>query len=393
MDHLIVVGDARRLAIADKSVHCCVTSPPYWGLRDYGVPDQLGMESTPDEYVANMVKVFAEVYRVLRDDGTLWLNLGDSYANDTKWGGSGGNPASKNYTSGLGGCIGQKAKRNTGLSPKSLVGIPWKVAFALQDAGWTLRQDIIWHKPNGMTESVRDRCTKAHEYVFLLSKNKRYFYDSEAVKVPAQNRGAADADKLTRRKRGLPRDGGIGRFTRGGGSETGFGSFETRNLRSVWKISTNSFKGAHFATFPPKLASRCILAGTSAKGCCPDCGSPWVRILERSRVPTRPAKESKVVGLGSEVVGNRDPLRHVTVTKDVGWKPSCKCGGDPVPCTVLDPFSGAGTAGLVAVGAGRRFIGVEINPEYAAMADRRISRPHAPSNYKTEAATAMPLFD
>jgi DNA modification methylase len=384
VSHQIIIGDARNLPLVDKSVHCCVTSPPYWSLRDYGVEDQIGQESTPEEYIANIVRVCSEVYRVLRDDGTFWLNLGDSYANDTKWGGDGGNASSKNYTSGLGGCVGQKVKRSTGLPPKSLMGMPWRVAFALQDYGWTLRQDIVWQKPNGMTESVRDRCTKAHEYVFLLAKRQRYFYDAEAVKVRAA-KGASGSLFTT---------GKTAQYQEGRSSYKERVDSEFRNLRSVWKISTHSFRGAHFATFPPKLASRCILAGTSAKGCCPECGSPWVRVVERTRVPTRTGKNTKIAGLDSDVVGNRDPLRHVSVTKSLGWKPSCKCGReDAQPCVVLDPFSRAGSAGVAAVAAGRRYIGIEINPEYAAMADRRIGRPHAPAVGATGSNRPLPLFD
>lgn len=170
----ILHGDAleQLRALPDNSAHCCVTSPPYFGLRDYGVPGQIGLEASVEEYVARLVEVFAEVRRVLRDDGTLWLNLGDSYANDTKWGGNGSGPDSKNYTSGLGGYVGQKAKRHTGLKPKDLIGVPWRVAFALQAAGWWLRSDIIWAKPNPMPESVTDRPTRSHEYLFLLAKGQ-----------------------------------------------------------------------------------------------------------------------------------------------------------------------------------------------------------------------------
>jgi DNA modification methylase len=344
------------------------------------------MEPTPDEYVANMVDVFSEVHRVLRDDGTLWLNLGDSF-----FGGGYSNHSinGDQWKSDMNGdkrrSRQQNLKRaNPELKPKDLVGIPWRTALALQSVGWYLRSDIIWAKTNSMPESVKDRPSKSHEYVFLLTKSRKYFYDPKGVKVPVI-KGASGS---------LFNRGKTAAYQEGRSSDKPRVESESRNLRSVWKISTQSFKGAHFAVFPEKLASRCILAGTSAKGCCPECGSQWVRVLERSRVPTRPARESKVIGLESIVVGNRDPLRHVTVTKDMGWKPSCKCGiEDTSPCVVLDPFSGAGTAGLVAVASGRRFIGVEINPEYAAMADRRISRPHAPSIREPTAIQAMPLFD
>lgn len=215
-------------AMPDKSIHCCVTSPPYFGLRDYGVDGQIGLEPTPEEFVQALVGVFREVRRVLRDDGTLWLNLGDSYARSPAKGGSG--PGGKNrewYGENYGQARG--AEIPEGLKPKDLIGIPWRVAFALQADGWYLRQDIIWNKPNSMPESVRDRCTKAHEYVFLLSKSPRYYFDTEAMKEPAS-------------------DG------------------SSRNRRSVWSVSTKPFRGAHFATFPPDLIEPCILAGCPVGG-------------------------------------------------------------------------------------------------------------------------------
>jgi len=216
---VIHVGDCLEVlrGMDSASVQTCVTSPPYWGLRDYGVEGQLGLEKTPDEYVAKMVDVFREVRRVLRDDGTLWLNLGDSYSARSGTG----------YT--------QMATTAPGLKTKDLIGIPWRVAFALQADGWYLRQDIIWHKPNPMPESVRDRCTKAHEYIFLLSKSRRYYFDSEAMKEPTVQ------------------------------SESGFGN-ETRNRRSVWSVNLRPYKGAHFATFPPDLIRPCVRAGCPIGG-------------------------------------------------------------------------------------------------------------------------------
>ena len=246
-------------AIPDESVHCCVTSPPYWGLRNYGHDGQMGLESTPDEYVAKMVEVFREVRRVLADDGTLWLNLGDSYANDGKWGGSSGGKhvAALHGNSGIG-----RGKQNTGLKPKDLIGIPWRVAFALQADGWWLRQDIIWHKPNPMPESVTDRCTKAHEYIFLLTKSARYYYDAGAI---------SEAQSET--SGGFQSRGKRGDTSHGDGEETArlqrpVGSYNgTRNRRSVWTVATQPYPGAHFATFPPKLIEPCILAG------CPEGGT------------------------------------------------------------------------------------------------------------------------
>ena len=286
------------------SVQCCVTSPPYWGLRDYGTAGQLGLEATPDEYVANMVAVFREVRRVLRDDGTLWLNLGDSYARTA------GDDSTKVTDGGM--KTGRTGKSDqlfksgnnrppAGLKAKDLVGIPWRVAFALQADGWYLRQDIIWHKPNPMPESVTDRCTKAHEYIFLLTKSARYYYDNEAVKEDAVRAGDVP--------------GGNGHYIQhsaGGHNKDGLTACgqkpvaETRNKRSVWTVTTKPFKGAHFATFPPDLIEPCILAGSAA-----------------------------------------DTL-------------------------VLDPFSGAGTTGVVAVQHGRRYIGIELNPDYLEMSRKRI---------------------
>ena len=234
-----------------QSVHTVVTSPPYFGLRDYGVDGQLGLEKTPDEYVESLVTVFREVWRVLRDDGTLWLNLGDSY------GGSAGNTA---MTGGRtdkerGERIFGVAKgRNKGGRSKDLLGIPWRVAFALQADGWYLRQDIIWHKPNPMPESVRDRCTKAHEYIFLLSKRPKYYYDYEAVKEPA----SAPPKKCGPKNDASGNDSGRAGIVRGDG--------KTRNRRSVWTISPRPYKGAHFATFPPSLIEPCVLAGCPKGG-------------------------------------------------------------------------------------------------------------------------------
>lgn len=251
----ILTGDCREVlkTLPDQCAHCCVTSPPYFGLRDYGVDGQIGLEQTPDEYVAEMVAVFREVRRVLRDDGTLWLNLGDSYASQPSWGRGGGSTLDGRKQGHEGGKSADRTRM--GLKPKDLIGIPWRVAFALQADGWYLRQDIIWHKPNPMPESVRDRCTKAHEYIFLFSKSPRYYFDAEAVKedsvigVGAVRRFGAIVQNGDRNDEG--------RHT----ENDGF-----RNRRSVWTVSTKPFKGAHFATFPPDLIEPCILAGCPKGG-------------------------------------------------------------------------------------------------------------------------------
>ena len=362
----IKVGDCRDVLklMPEKSVHCCVTSPPYFGLRDYGMGGQLGLEASPDEFVQAMVSVFREVRRVLRNDGTLWLNLGDSYA--TKYNGTVG-------TSGLEGSIAPHAQtrkahalRSKGTPPglphKNLIGIPWKVAFALQSDGWILRQDIIWHKPSPMPESVQDRCTKSHEYIFLLTKSPKYYYDAEAI-AEDQVKGTAgsrfDSGKTSVHQGGRNQDGdrkqairaveiakqngltdrhiaairavgisdvGKAKVTTNGAGKNDpeiqaladeakavLGGYyreflisEKRNKRSVWTVPTKPYAGAHFATFPPDLIEPCILAG-------------------------------------------------------------CPVGG-----TVLDPFGGAGTTGLVADRLHRSAVLIELNPIYAEMARSRI---------------------
>lgn len=254
---MILIGDNREtLKTLDAGIaQTCVTSPPYWGLRDYGHEDQIGLESTPDEYVAELVAVFREVRRVLADDGTLWLNLGDSYA-----AGGMSNPSGKSTLKGGKdrGASGYSLSRTApaGLKPKDLVGIPWRVAFALQADGWYLRSDIIWHKPNPMPESVTDRPTSAHEHVFLLSKSERYYYDAAAIAEPAKYHVSTDAPPSGDYSTGSGKnDGGS---HRSGGFVTG----DTRNARNVWTINSKPYSGAHFATMPPALAKRCIFAGS-----------------------------------------------------------------------------------------------------------------------------------
>ena len=248
--------------LSNKTFHTCITSPPYFGLRDYGMADQLGLEPTPDEYIANMVKVFREVKRVLRDDGTLWLNIGDSYAGSGKGRNGDGSPnidpSSKQSTS-AGTIIGNLIKSQTpDCKPKDLIGIPWMLAFALRADGWYLRQDIIWHKPNPMPESVEDRCTKAHEYIFLLSKSPKYYFDHEAIKedgvIPEGTKAA---------KGSAERFGKEGVNSRPPEYKIYDGK---RNKRSVWTVTTKPFKDAHFAVFPEELIEPCILAGSPERG-------------------------------------------------------------------------------------------------------------------------------
>lgn len=252
----ILVGDCRDVlqTLPDESVHCCVSSPPYFGLRDYGVEGQIGLEPTLDAYLDGLVGVFREVRRVLRSDGTLWLNIGDSYANDGKWGGSSGGKhvAALHGQSGIG-----RNKVSTGLKPKDLMMVPARLALALQADGWWVRSDIIWHKPNPMPESVTDRPTSAHEHIFLLTKSAKYWYDAAAVAEPAVNGERFHGAYIGSGNVTQARNGRIDHAN----------TTATRNLRNVWTITPKPFKGAHFATFPPDLAERCIKAG------CPEGGA------------------------------------------------------------------------------------------------------------------------
>lgn len=315
-----LIGDARaRLKeLPDESVHCCVTSPPYFGLRDYGVDGQIGLEPTPDEYVAELVGVFREARRVLRDDGVLWLVLGDSYAGSGKGGNPGHSDHIKQKTNAGSLGVRDRIQNTPGLKPKDLIGIPWSVAFALRADGWWLRQDIIWSKPNPMPESVRDRCTKAHEYLFMLTKSARYFYDAAAIAEDAIYAGlknqSASGYKDAKAFNGKHSDKQRGHGRRHAGFNDRWDAMTraeqcsgTRNKRSVWTVATHPYKEAHFATFPPALVEPCILAGSPKGG------------------------------------------------------------------TILDPFAGAGTVGLVADRLQRNAILIELNPEYAAMAEQRIS--------------------
>lgn len=258
-NYRLFVGDCIETmrSLPDQSVNCCVTSPPYYGLRDYGVDGQIGLEQTPEEFIQKLVAVFREVHRVLRDDGTLWVNIGDSYA-----GGGGGNYSKSVKQTAHGEHITNVRNRGAwldaaGVKAKDLIGIPWMLAFALRDDGWYLRQDIIWNKPNAMPESVRDRCTKAHEYVFLLSKSPKYYYDHEAVKEPAVTFGRQHS--LRNRE-----ESEIGSTWQSTPQDTY--SSPLRNRRSVWSVATRSYKDAHFATFPPELIEPCILAGCPSGG-------------------------------------------------------------------------------------------------------------------------------
>lgn len=363
----ILTGDAieQLKMLPDRSVQCVVTSPPYYNLRDYGVPGQIGLEDTPQEYVARLVEVFREVRRVLRDDGTVFLNLGDSYAAnrsyqvcDNKHVDAGNNHSSS---------------APPGLKPKDMIGIPWRVAFALQDDGWWLRSDIIWAKPNPMPESVTDRPTKSHEYIFLLTKSARYYWDQEAVREESvmrpQNRNTSGRGE---------KDEGYADHRKAPGMTDPSG----RNIRTVWNIATEPYSEAHFAVFPTEIPRRCIKAGTSERGCCPSCGAPWRRVVEKGyRAPAEEDVIAKMIAKGvprqkANLYGSpsRDHRKYAeNPDRFIGWQPACTCdAGDPVPCVVLDPFGGSGTTAAVAMELGRDAILCELNPEYVPLAIDRI---------------------
>lgn len=335
----ILIGDVLRALplLEPGSFRCCVTSPPYWGLRNYGGPaGEIGLEATVEEYVENIVTVADWIRRVLTDDGTFWLNIADTYA--------------------AGGSRGPK--------PKNLIGIPWKVAFALQDAGWWLRSDIIWDKPSCKPESAGSaghsgRPGRCHEYMFLLAKSGKYFYDYDAAMEPGAN--------------GRP-----------------------RNRRTVWHIAQGRpYRGVHTAVFPPELVEPCVISGTSEKGRCPECGKPWLRRVERGKSAYARIKEEQGIGWkemqdhsekrgtalkggkggcgGTRTKDGKAPHLSGSVRRTVGWEPSCECGRDPVPDSVLDPFFGSGTVGAVCERLGRSWCGIELNPEYARLSEARIS--------------------
>lgn len=467
----IIHGPGWEIAVADTraamaklpadSVHCAVTSPPYWGLRDYGVAGQIGLESSIADWIRAMLEVTAAVHRVLRPDGTFWVNMGDAYAQGGR--GPGGPAWDAGHNSNREARAAQKTMGDAsrrppaGVKHKDLLGLPWELAFAMRAQGWYLRGDIIWSKKNPMPESIRDRPTKAHEYLFLFAKSEVYFYDNEAVREPyapasLARRAFADTNVGDRRSGHQPgtkmkppeQDHAYLGSNPGG-----------RNLRDVWSINSERFKEKHFATFPTKLVEPCLLAGTSEKGVCPACGAPWRRFL----VKGAPDIDRQVAAGGDDAGeyhgtsekhdgaapfrqsqnpsrGVKDPqnasevkariLAGMRVTKATVWRPTCGCSprptpreivddatltypdeprcadprcghfrdshgrdqsfcghckcrcfraGDPyepIPATVLDPFSGAATTGIVATRLGRRYLGCELSPKYAEISRRRL---------------------
>lgn len=366
----ILVGDCRAglRTLPDESVHCVVTSPPYWGLRDYGVDGQIGLERTIDGYVSTLVEVMREVRRVLRNDGTLWLNLGDCYSNIGKTGGRSGGKHARGLHGGHQTSSRAHGGRIDGLKPKDLVGVPWRVAFALQADGWFLRRDIVWEKVNAMPESVLDRPSTSHEYIFLLSKRARYFYDADAVRTP--DRGGDHRrnvlDPSASHVPGTSDHSGIRRAE----GRNGAGA----NLRSVWSIASRPYPGAHFATWPPALVEPCIRAGMSAKGCCPACGAQYVRIREKSGTTTSGGTNRRIASIRDQQGKNGAFVTGRWATyATAGWRPSCRCdAGEPVPCTVLDPFGGTAVTAAVAVTHGHHAILCELNADYVPLQRDRL---------------------
>lgn len=442
----IHVGDCieQMRNIPDESVDTVITSPPYWGLRDYGgggkvwgnhlcIRDddtyvnhewegytrpsentrknnnslqlksaywepqeqafckhcdawfgQLGLEPTPEQYVKNMVKVFDEVKRILKPEGTLWLNLGDSYCAGTRKTGKGDSM----HDGDLRGKSGLRNQASGHLKNKDLVGIPWRVAFALQEAGWWLRQDIIWAKPNCMPESVKDRCTKNHEYMFLLTKSQNYYFDHEAIKEPVT--GSSKPDKKAYAFKygdddSWAKDGDISRKSKATGiAEARTKEYTTRNKRSVWWVGPKPFPEAHFAVFPIELIEPCVLAGTSEHGCCSECGASWKRVVKR-RGTEQDSTLQQFKGMeikhanpkrgGQRANANGTVPSYIPSSYDTkGWEPTCDCDTtDTIPAVVFDPFGGAGTTAIAAIKHGRNAILTELSPDYVKIAEKRIS--------------------
>jgi DNA modification methylase len=399
----LVHGDATNVtfAIPRDSLHACVTSPPYYGLRRYTegaeAEREIGREATPAEYVEHLVIVFRAVRDALRPDGVLWLVLGDTYAANRPY----QVPDSKHRHVGNSGAM----KVPAGLKPKDLIGIPWRVAFALQADGWYLRAECIWHKPNCMPDSAKDRPTRAHETVFMLTKQaKGYYFDMEAVKEPVK----ASSLARVRQNEGHPKfNGNRQRGFEGNPQTLNPRQFVQadgrRHIRTVWTVAPVPFstkrlpgytgQAEHFAAYPPKLIEPMIRATTSERGCCPTCGVPWRRAVERGAITDHPARKGATApprmavtsatqngqagapsaGQGRNGLGESS-LGLMRLSHTTGWQPTCQCPpAEPVPCIVFDPFCGTGTTGLVARNLGRLFLGSDLNPEYVDIAHARIA--------------------
>ena len=405
------VLDALR-EMSDQSVHCVVTSPPYWGLRSFGTAPQiwgsgwvgeLGSEPTIQLYIEHLVDVFAEVKRVLRNEGTLWLNIGSTYSGSGKgptgWNGIGDQEKRQGFSSAAAGGDSslsrgpQQSEHHNPLmaafysvlahygsisTPKRLLAIPELVQIALELDGWIVRSDIAWAKLTPMPESVRDRPTSAWEHIFLLSKSPRYFYDAEAVRQ-SNTKGMVERFKHPKTravtKKQLQRVASVDRanpWALNADSESG------ANLRNFWLLGPERFPGAHFATFPTEIPRRAILAGTSAYGCCASCGAPWQRVIERTRVGSYHAHQHDGVQYGLLQDGH-GPTSTYTSAVTTGWEPTCKCECTEVrPCIVLDPFAGSGTSLFVAEELGRDSIGIELSIPYMELAKKRLRGARSP---------------
>ena len=412
----VLVGDVlEQLAtLPDESVHCVVTSPPYWGLRDYGVDGMIGLEPTLAEHLAKLVEVFAEVRRVLRSDGTLWLNYGDAYSQGTgarKNNPFNGSQSHVRHQRAAGDALGSP---DSGLAAKQRLLLPARVALALQDSGWWVRSEIVWAKGlsfcptysgSCMPSSVRDRPTDSHEMLYLLCKGDaqgraRYFYDADAVREEGATYGRQNSNRDSRHQPSEKGDPSVDRpldtyGTPGRNLRTvwaipederaeyaqfkAWKAAQQGELTSTWCINPKGYKEAHFATYPPKLVEPCVKAGTSERGACSECGAPWRRVVERTYTEnTRGMVGNKLKAVTDEKVmhaGRASDERKDLHTRTAGWEPTCKHTDAPtVPCVVLDPFSGSGTTGAVAVRLGRSYVGIELNPEYANLSRKRIGR-------------------
>ena len=424
-------ASAELSAMPSGYVHCVVTSPPYWGQRDYGLGEWLGgdpecdhahrqtetlsgldggtktndhshdawsggvcgrcgarqtetgigQEPTLTEHIGNLVAVLREVRRVLRDDGTVWLNYGDAYT-------SGGRAT---YRSGASENKGHEVQNDqerpdtpNGLKAKDLMGLPWRVAFALQDDGWWLRSAIVWHKPSPMPESVRDRPTSAYEMIFLLAKRPRYFYDAEAIRDFSGDGWHGKSEPARAPEMAERQGAAVDPKSQRSGA----------NARNVWTFPSKGLAEPHYAAFPPELPRRCILAGTSEHGVCADCGAPWERVVDSSESPhdgstaSAYAKGSNAnrLALARQAARERGG-EYVQRRETVGWQSTCDHDADVIPATVLDPFSGSGTTGIVALQQGRSYVGIELNPEYVEMSRNRI-RKAAPPMFSKEGSEA-----
>ena len=352
----------------DNSIDCVVSSPPYFGLRDYGVDGQFGLEKTYQDYLTNTVKVFETFKPKLKDTATIWWNVGDSYS-------SGKRTSTTNQS--LRGNKDYGVTRTPvqqGIKEKDLLMIPNRVAIALQDAGWYIRSEIIWHKPNPMPESVRDRPTSCHEKIWLITKSKKYYYDADAIREPvAKGTITRLSEKNLKNQKGSNRgNGGM----RSNGNMKPVGNMETKNKRNVWTVTTKPCKEAHFATFPKDLIEPCIKAGCPEKVCV-KCGTPYVRNLKIIFTPERKTRDNMV-----NVIPGRDkPTRmnsknmESLIKKDLGFKKDCNCKTDEFKSgVVLDPFGGSGTTGIVSALNNRNAILIELNPEYIKIAEDRINK-------------------